>query len=68
MKFKEGDKVKLVRMEDENTNSYKKYLGQEFEIETIYNTTEPHCALKGNNEIAPYIKNLELVKNIHTKI
>ena len=62
MKFKEGDKVKLVRMEDENTNSYKKYLGQEFEIETIYNTTEPHCTLKGNNEIAPYIKNLELVK------
>ena len=63
MKFKEGDKVKLVRMEDENTNSYKKYLGQEFEIETIYNGTEPHCTLKGNNEIAPYLKNLELVKD-----
>ena len=62
MKFKEGDKVKLVRMEDENTNSFKKYLGQEFEIETIHNATEPYCTLKGNNEIAPYIKNLELVK------
>lgn len=61
-KFKIGDRVKLVRMEDENTNLYKKYLGQEFEIEIIYNYTEPHCTLKGNNEIAPYIKNLELVK------
>lgn len=61
-KFKIGDRVKLVRMEDENTNLYKKYLGQEFEIEIIYNSTEPHCTLKGNNEIAPYIKNLELVK------
>ena len=61
-KFKIGDRVKLVRMEDENTNLYKKYLGQEFEIEIIYNSTKPHRTLKGNNEIAPYIKNLELVK------
>ena len=61
MKFKVGDKVRLVRMEDENPN-YKKYLGQEFEIEEIFNGMNPHCALKGNDEIAPYLKNLELIK------
>ena len=63
MKFKEGDKVKLVRMEDENIDLYKKYLGQEFEIATIIHTTNPHCILKGNINISPYLKNLELVKD-----
>ena len=63
MKFKEGDKVKLVRMEDENIDLYKKYLGQEFEIATIMPNTNPHCTLKGNINISPYLKNLELVKD-----
>lgn len=62
MKFKVGDRVRLVRMEDENREKYKKYLGQEFEIEWIHNGVKPHCELKGNDEIAPYLKNLELVK------
>ncbi len=61
MKFKVGDRVRLVRVEDENV-SYEKYLKKEFEIEAIYNSFNPHCKLKGINEIAPYLKNLELVK------
>ena len=63
MKFKVGDKVKLVRLEDEYIDVYKKYLGQEFEIATIIPTTNPHCILKGNINISPYLKNLELVKD-----
>ena len=63
MKFKIEDRVKLVRMEDEDTDLYKKYLGQEFEIEEIFNTVNPYCTLKGNNEISPYLKNLELIKD-----
>ena len=63
MKFKIEDRVKLVRMEDEDTDLYKKYLGQEFEIEEIFNAVNPYCTLKGNNEISPYLKNLELIKN-----
>ena len=63
MKFKVGDKVKLVRLEDEHIDVYKKYLGQEFEIATIIPTTNPHCILKGNINISPYLKNLELVKD-----
>lgn len=61
MKFKVGDRVRLVRMEDEGLY-YKRYLGQEFEIEAIFNGSNPHCSLKGINRIAPYLKNLELVK------
>ena len=61
MKFKVGDRVRLVSMEDEEL-FYKKYLGKEFEIEAIFNGFSPHCKLKGNNGIAPYLKNLELVK------
>ena len=61
MKFKVGDRVRLVSMEDEAL-CYKEYLGQEFEIEAIYNCFNPHCRLKGINEIAPFLKNLELVK------
>lgn len=61
MKFKVGDRVRLVRMEDEELY-YKRYLGQEFEIEAIFNGSNPHCSLKGINRIAPYLKNLELVK------
>ena len=63
MKFKVGDKVKLVRLEDEYIDVYKKYLGQEFEIATIIPTTNSHCILKGNINISPYLKNLELVKD-----
>lgn len=63
MKFKVGDKVKLVRLEDEYIDVYKKYLGQEFEIATIMPTKDPHCILKGNINISPYLKNLELVKD-----
>lgn len=61
MKFKVGDRVRLVRMEDENV-SYEKYLRKEFEIEAIFNGFYPFCKLKGNNGIVPYLKNLELVK------
>lgn len=61
MKFKVGDRVRLVRVEDENV-SYEKYLKKEFEIEAIFNGFYPFCKLKGNNRIVPYLKNLELVK------
>ena len=61
MKFKVGDRVRLVSMEGESLY-YKRYLGQEFEIKAIFNGFNPHCVLKGNNGIAPYLKNLELVK------
>ena len=65
-KFKVGDKVKLVRLENENISLYKKYLGQEFEIKEIIDCQEPHCYLKENNSIVPFLKNLELVKNEYT--
>ena len=61
MKFKVGDRVRLVRMEGESLY-YKRYLGKEFEIKAIFNGFNPHCVLKGNNGIVPYLKNLELVK------
>ena len=61
MKFKVGDKVKLVRMDDESL-FYKKYLGQIFTVKTVYSN---FVTLVENTEenIGPYLKNLELVKD-----
>ena len=61
MKFKVGDKVKLVRMDDESL-FYKKYLGQIFTVKTVYSN---FVTLVENTEenIEPYLKNLELVKD-----
>ena len=61
MKFKVGDKVKLVRMDDESL-FYKKYLGQIFTVKKVYSN---YVTLVENTEenIAPYLKNLELVKD-----
>ena len=61
MKFKVGDKVKLIRMDDESL-FYKKYLGQIFTVKKVYSN---FVTLVENTEenIGPYLKNLELVKD-----
>ena len=65
-KFKIGDKVRLERMESE-ADYYNKYLGQSFTIKNITpsiwgnDTIVDFVEYTGDN-IKPYIKNLELVK------
>lgn len=64
MKFKVGDRVKLVKLEDEKTY-YKKYLNKIFTIREIL------CGMacleeKTEEGITPYLKNLELVKDEYT--
>lgn len=63
-KFKVGDRVKLVKLEDEKTY-YKKYLNKIFTIREIL------CGMacleeKTEEGITPYLKNLELVKDEYT--
>ena len=60
MKFKVGDKVRLVSMKDESA-CYKKYLGKIFTVKKVYSNfvifeeyTEEH--------IGPYLKNLEKIE------
>ena len=64
MKFKVGDRVKLVKLEDEKTY-YKKYLNKIFTIREILCGM---ACLEENTEegITPYLKNLELVKDEYT--
>ena len=61
MEFNVGDKVKFVSMDDESL-FYKKYLGQIFTVKKVYSNC---VTLVENTEenIAPYLKNLELVKD-----
>ena len=66
MKFKVGDKVRLVRMDDES-EAYKKYLGNTYTIDSIEELKSGECAnLKEIASISPYLKNLELVKDKYT--
>lgn len=64
MKFKVGDRVKLVKLEDEKTY-YKKYLNKIFTIREILFGMA--CLEEKTEEgITPYLKNLELVKDEYT--
>lgn len=66
MKLKVGDKVKLVRMDDES-EVYKKYLGNTYTIDSIGELKSGEYAnLKEIVSISPYLKNLELVKDKYT--
>lgn len=66
MKIKVGDKVKLVRMDDES-EVYKKYLGNTYTIDSIGELKSGEYAnLKEIVSISPYLKNLELVKDKYT--
>lgn len=65
-KFKVGDKVKFVKMDDENF-SYKKYLGKVYTIKGF--DEEPigeYAYLEETSDIVPFLKNLELVKDKYT--
>lgn len=66
-KFKVGDKVKLVSMKNEDS-FYKKYLGKIFTIKEIGKDwrNEEFAELEENDELMPYVKNLELVKEEYT--
>lgn len=64
MKFKVGDKVKLVSMKDEDTY-YEKYLGKIFTIEKLFNVTATFKE-KTEENIAPYLYNLQKVKEKYT--
>ena len=61
MNFEVGDKVKLVRMEDE-ADCYKKYLDRIFTVKKVYSTFVTFVENTEEN-IGPYLKNLELVKD-----
>ena len=61
MKFKVGDKVKLVRLEDE-ADCYKKYLDRIFTVKKVYSTFVTFVENTEEN-IGPYLKNLELIKD-----
>lgn len=66
MEFKVGDKVKLVRKNDEG-EWYEKYLGQMFTIKDIEEDWKGRFAvLKEKGTLMPYLKNLELVEETYT--
>ena len=66
MEFKVGDKVKLVRKNDEG-EWYEKYLGQMFTIKDIEEDWKGTFAvLKEKGTLMPYLKNLELVEETYT--
>lgn len=68
MKFKVGDKVKLVRTDDEGSY-YKNYLGKIYTISSIdYDEIydEKYAHFEETEVICPYLKNLELVKKEYT--
>ncbi len=66
MEFKVGDKVKLVRKNDEG-EWYEKYLGQMFTIKDIEEDWKGTFAvLKEEGTLMPYLKNLELVEEKYT--
>ena len=64
MKFKVGDKVKLVKMEDES-EYYREYLGKTYTIKSIESSGSWNYAIfeeKTEKSVIPYLKNLELLK------
>lgn len=66
MKFNLGDKVKLVRKNDEG-EWYEKYLGQMFTIKEIEEDWKGTFAvLEEKGTLMPYLKNLELVEEAYT--
>lgn len=68
MKFKVGDKVKLVRTDGEEWEWYKNHLGETFTIKEIDKDwgNEEFAELEENDELIPFIKNLELVEETYT--
>ena len=66
MKFKVGDKVKLVRINSEGP-WYKKYLGNVYTIKNFETDNYGRFArFKETSDVMPYVKNLELVKEEYT--
>lgn len=67
-KFKIGDKVKLVRTDGEEWEWYKNHLGETFTIKEIDKDwgNEEFAELEENDELMPFVKNLELVKPEYT--
>lgn len=67
-KFKIGDKVKLVRTDGEEWEWYKNHLGETFTIKEIDKDwgNEEFAKLEENDELMPFVKNLELVKPEYT--
>lgn len=66
MKFKVGDKVKLVRTDGE-WSWYEEYLGQMFTIKEIAEDWKGTFAvLEEKGTLMPYLKNLELVEEAYT--
>lgn len=67
-KFKIGDKVKLVRTDGEEWEWYKNHLGKTFTIKEIGKdwSNEEFAELEENDELMPFVKNLELVKPEYT--
>lgn len=67
MDFKAGDKVKLARTDGE-WECYKKHLGKTFTIRKIGEdwTGKKFAELEENDELMPFIKNLELVEKTYT--
>lgn len=67
-KFKIGDKVKLVRTDGEEWEWYKNHLGKTFTIKEIGKdwSNEEFAELEENDELMPYLKNLELVEKAYT--
>ena len=66
-KFKVGDKVRLVKVENEDFQEYKNCLGKIFKIVQILHpeSSYAYAELEGTS-IIPYLKNLELVKDEYT--
>ena len=66
-KFKVGDRVRLVKVENEGFQEYKNYLGKIFKIVQILHpeSSYAYAELEGTG-IIPYLKNLELVKDEYT--
>lgn len=66
-KFKVGDKVKLARTDGE-WEWYKNHLGKTFTIRKIGEdwTGKKFAELEENDELMPYLKNLELVEKAYT--
>ena len=63
-KFKVGDRVRLVKVENEDFQEYKNCLGKIFKIVQILHPESSYASAKlEGTSIIPYLKNLELVKD-----
>lgn len=66
-KFKIGDRVRLVKVENEDFQEYKNCLGKIFKIVQILHPESSYASAKlEGTSIIPYLKNLELVKDEYT--